>query len=51
VFNAYHLLGLSIGNIAPPVAANGRFFLNYFGTEWALSRFTDVQHSAFVPMR
>jgi len=25
VFNAYHLLGLSIGNIAPLVAANGRF--------------------------
>src|SRR5262249_56901151 len=31
-----------IGNIAPPVEANGRFFLNYFGTECALSRLTGV---------
>jgi hypothetical protein len=40
-----------IGNIAPGVAANGRFFLNYFGTELALSRFTGVQRSAFGPTR
>jgi hypothetical protein len=38
-----------IGNIALAVAANGRFFLNYFGTELALSRFTGVQSSAFGP--
>ena len=31
-----------IGNIAPPAEANGRFFLNYFGTECALSRLTGV---------
>jgi len=40
-----------IGNIALAVAANGRFFLNYFGTELALSRFTGVQRSAFGPTR
>jgi hypothetical protein len=40
-----------IGNIAPAVAANGHFFLNYFGTELALSRFTGVQSSAFGPTR
>jgi len=51
VFNAYHPLGLGIGNIALAVAANGRFFLNYYGTELALSRFTGVQSSAFGPTR
>jgi hypothetical protein len=38
-----------IANIAPALATKGRFFVNYFGTEWALSRFTGVQCSAFGP--